>query len=300
MGDALSYISTYDLLVAIMCNDSLHSPALLKPLAQCAAVDAELARPVSQAMGFAVVGEHSHPSPVGRYRWGGQCLFKSPVLQPVIKRLPVNAEAASPLGFALRLPVVGQHFCSTSICHLLMSRGPNAVFRRISGIIGNPLQRRPFEGPLSHVFEEVKKRLHPARADRDSPGAVVLVGAGLGVVAALLHRLPHLIHRASGMAIGLVMHASTGCGASGPQVMPGNCNGVSAFALTQPAHAVLHIGELKNREFAVTLSCFIFRLRGKLLRIARHLNLLHGVTVVNAARFCRPSGSFSFHQSINH
>jgi len=157
-------------------------------------------------------------------------------------------------GVALSAPRAG--WVPITIRRLLRAGGPAAVFRHIVSVIVdavNACSRRA----LSHIRQEVLKRLNPTRADLDAPASIPVIPGGRRVVASVLHRLPRLVLTGSSPAPlgGSVLDSVanvTGGGLS-------SCGGIGLGIGGRAAHA----HAFPNTPIATMPSCFNY---GKLAK----------------------------------
>jgi hypothetical protein len=82
-----------------------------------------------------------------------------------------------------------------SIPHLLAARCPAAVPRFVVAIIVDTVQRMNFGWALSHIDQEIRKRVPPTLADNNSASAITMVHRLAGIPAPAIHIEPCSIFR---------------------------------------------------------------------------------------------------------
>ena len=97
-----------------------------------------------------------------------------------------------PIAEVLRSPVMRKQAGTAAVPYLLLSRGPLAIFRRVADVVVDSLKGKTWRA-LTHVCEEVFKRVYPAVADGNPPTSVSSVPFVLGVKAPALHVPPRLV-----------------------------------------------------------------------------------------------------------
>lgn len=185
-----------------------------------------------------------------------------------------NAEFTCPRTNVQRFSVVRYPTVLSHIRTLLHWRGPAAVARFVVPVIVNTVNSCLWKRFRSHVGIKSRERLSPLVANYNSSSSVVVIIGVVFVVTASFHFLPSPVLSASDHPACALAVAPTGNSSATAQVTACDFSEIPAFALTEPEQLpALFASDLDDSQSPVGFPAFVFRPRGKLLRIGvSHVN----------------------------
>lgn len=131
-------------------------------------------------------------------------LFKAPVHCP-----PCNANGLRPTGLGFCFTPKGDVFDPPRILPLLKPGRPPGVFRGISLIVVDALNRVAICGPRPHVGVERSKVIYPSSTNTNAATAVIVEKAVVRIRASVLHVLPAMVFRAATFCVRPIRRALT-------------------------------------------------------------------------------------------